>query len=64
MAQSRAGERRPTLYLIYAAPLAGGLTVEDTVVAGDADEAYRKARTLYPRDHFDVAVYLQSSDDD
>jgi hypothetical protein len=56
--------RRPTLYLVYATPLAGGSTVADTVAAGDEDEAYQKARELYPRDHYDVTVYLQSADDD
>lgn len=55
---------RPTLYQVYATPLAGGSTVEDAVVAGDEDDAYRKARALYPRDHFDVTIYLQSADDD
>jgi hypothetical protein len=57
-------QRRPTLYLVYATPILGGSTIEDTVVAGDEDDAYRKARTLYPRDHYDVTVYLQSADDD
>ena len=56
--------RRLTLYLVYATPIAGGSTVEDTVVAGDENDAYRKARTLYPRDQYDVTVYLQSADDD
>ena len=55
---------RPTLYLVYATPLARGPTVEDTVAAGDEDEAYRKARELYPRDRYNVTVYLQSADDD
>lgn len=56
--------RRPTLYLVYARPLAGGPTVEDTVAAGDEDEACRKARELYPHDRYDITVYLQSADDD
>ncbi len=64
MDKSTPNKRRPTLYLVYATPLAGGSTVEDTVVAGDEDDAYQKARTLFPRDHFDVTVYLQSADDD
>jgi hypothetical protein len=64
MDKSPPNKRRPTLYLVYATPLAGGSTVENTVVAGDEDDAYQKARTLYPRDHFDVTVYLQSADDD
>ena len=55
---------RPTLYLIYATPLTGGPVVEDTVAASDEDEAYQKARELYPRDRYDVTVYLQSADDD
>lgn len=62
--KSQTNKRRPTLYLVYATPLAGGSTVEDTVVAGDEDDAYHRARTLYPRDRFDVTVYLQSADDD
>jgi hypothetical protein len=56
--------QRPTLYLVYATLLADGSTVEDTVAASDEDEAYQKARTLYPRDRYDVTVYLQSADDD
>ena len=64
MEKPRPTPRRPTLYLVYATPLAGGSTVEDTVVAGDGDDAYQKARALYPRDRFDVTVYLQSADDD
>lgn len=56
--------RRPVLYLVYATPLDGGPTVEDTVAASDEDNAYEKARTLYPRDRYDVTVYLQSADDD
>ena len=55
---------RPTLYLVYATPLEGGTTMEDTLVASDENEAYQKARTLYPRDRYDVTVYLQSADDD
>ncbi len=55
---------RPTLYLVYATPLADGRTVKDTVAARDEDEAYQKARELYPRDRFAVTVYLQSADDD
>jgi hypothetical protein len=58
------GQRRPILYLVYATPLGGGSTIEDTVAAGDEDEAYHKARALYPRDRYDVTVYLQSADDD
>lgn len=57
-------KRQPTLYLVYATPLAGGSTVADTVAASDENEAYQKARELYPRDHYDVTVYLQSADDD
>jgi hypothetical protein len=57
-------QRQPTLYLVYATPLTGGSTVEDTVVAGDEDEAYQKAQELYPRDHYDVTVFLHSADDD
>lgn len=64
MDKPRPTPRRPTLYLVYATPLAGGSTVEDTVVASDGDDAYQKARALYPRDRFDVTVYLQSADDD
>ena len=56
--------QRLTLYLVYATLLADGSTVEDTVVARDEDEAYLKARALYPRDRYDVTVYLQSADDD
>jgi hypothetical protein len=56
--------QRPTLYLVYATLLADGSTVEDTVAASDEDEEYQKARTLYPRDRYDVTVYLQSADDD
>jgi hypothetical protein len=54
----------PTLYLVYATPLAGGATIKDTVAAGDEDDAYEKARALYPRDRYDVTIYLQSADDD
>jgi len=54
----------PVLYLVYATPLAGGATVTDTVAARDESEAYQKARELYPREHFDVTIYLQSADDD
>lgn len=64
MRGKRPNRRRPTLYLVYATPIVGGSTVEDTIVASDEDEAYQKARGLYPRDHFDVTVYLQSADDD
>jgi hypothetical protein len=49
---------------VYATPLAGGATVTDTVAARDESEAYQKARELYPREHFDVTIYLQSADDD
>lgn len=63
MDKSPPNKRRQTLYLVYATPLAGGSAV-DTVVAGDEDDAYQKERTLFPRDHFDVTVYLQSADDD
>jgi hypothetical protein len=64
MRGKRPNRRRPTLYLVYATPLAGGSTVEDTVAASDEDEANQKARELYPRDRFDITVYLQSADDD
>ena len=57
-------QRHPTLYLVYATPLESGSVIEDTVVAGDEDQAYQKARALYPRDRYDVTVYLQSADDD
>ncbi|KAB2929034.1 MAG: hypothetical protein F9K25_11500 [Candidatus Contendobacter sp.] len=57
-------KRQPTLYLVYATPLASGPTVADTVAASDENEAYQKARELYPRDLYDVTVYLQSADDD
>lgn len=57
-------QRHMTLYLVYATPLTGGSTVEDTVAASDEDDAYGKARELYPRDRYDVTVYLQSADDD
>lgn len=57
-------QRHPTLYLVYATPLSGGSTIEDTVAAGDENDAYQKARSLYPRDRYDVTVYLQSADDD
>ncbi len=57
-------QRHPTLYLVYATPLTGGPTIQDTVAAGDENDAYEKARTLYPRDRYDVTVYLQSADDD
>lgn len=56
--------QRPTLYLVYATLLADGATIKDTVAAGDEEEAYQKARILYPRDRYDVTVYLQSADDD
>lgn len=55
---------RPILYLVYATPLEGGSTIEDAVAASDENEAYQTARALYPRDRFDVTVYLQSADDD
>ena len=58
------GQRRPTLYLVYATPLEGGSVIEDTVAAGDENQAYQKARALYPRDRYDVTVYLQSADDE
>ena len=57
-------ETRMTLYLVYATSLNDGSVIEDTVAASDEDEAYQKARTLYPRHQFDVTVYLQSADDD
>ncbi|MCC6136204.1 MAG: hypothetical protein LM550_13300 [Candidatus Contendobacter sp.] len=57
-------QRRPILYLVYATPLEGGSVIEDTVAAGDEDQAYQKARALYPRGRYDVTVYLQSADDD
>ncbi|MCC8989144.1 MAG: hypothetical protein LM523_15775 [Candidatus Contendobacter sp.] len=53
-----------TLYLVYATPLNNGPVIEDTVAASNEDEAYQKARALYPRHQFDVTVYLQSADDD
>ena len=56
--------QRPTLYLVYATPLADGPVIEDAVVASDEEEAYRRARALYPRERYDVTVYLQSADDD
>lgn len=64
MQEPRPTRRYPTLYLVYATPLTGGPVVEDTVAAGDEDDAYEKARELYPRDRYDVTVYLQSADDD
>lgn len=64
MREHEPARRRPVLYLVYATPLDGGPTVQDTVIASDEDKAYEKARTLYPRDRFDVTVYLQSADDD
>lgn len=54
----------PVLYLVYATPLDGDPTIEDTVAASDENEAYKKARALYPRERYDVTVYLQSADDD
>ena len=57
-------QRRTTLYLVYATPLAGGPTVTDMVTAGDEDEACQKARELYPHDRYEITVYLQSADDD
>ncbi len=56
--------QRLTLYLVYATLLADHSTVEDTVAAHNEEDAYQKARTLYPRDRYDVTVYLQSADDD
>ncbi|HRF45069.1 MAG TPA: hypothetical protein PLD30_12675 [Candidatus Competibacteraceae bacterium] len=56
--------QRPTLYLVYATALDNGSIVEDSVAASDEDEAYQKARTLYPRERYDITVYLQSTDDD
>jgi hypothetical protein len=64
MNSPRSARRHPTLYLVYATPLTGGSTIEDTVAAGDENDAYEKARVLYPRDRYDVTVYLQSADDD
>jgi hypothetical protein len=64
MHNSRPNQRYPTLYLVYATPLTGGPVVEDTVAASDEHDAYGKARALYPRDRYDVTVYLQSADDD
>lgn len=55
---------RQTLYLVYATLRADGSTREDTVVAADEEEAYLQAQALYPRDRYDVTVYLQSADDD
>ena len=52
------------LYTVYATSLDKGATVQNAVVANDEDEAYQKARMLYPRDRYDVTVYLQSADDD
>jgi len=57
-------KNRTTLYLVYATPLNDGSVIEDTVAASNEDEAYQKARALYPRHQFDVTVYLQSADDD
>jgi hypothetical protein len=57
-------QQRPTLYLVYATALGDGLTVQNTVAARDEHEAYQKARMLYPRNRYDVTVYLQSADDD
>lgn len=56
--------QRPTLYLVYATSLDKGSTVQDAVAASDEPEAYEKARMLYPRERYDVTVYLQSADDD
>lgn len=56
--------QRPTLYLVYATTLDNDSTVQDSVAASDEHEAYRKARALYPRERYDVTVYLQSADDD
>ncbi|CDH43299.1 MAG: hypothetical protein IPL59_00270 [Candidatus Competibacteraceae bacterium] len=64
MNSPHSAQRHPTLYLVYATPLIGGPTIEDMVAAGDENDAYEKARTLYPRDRYDVTVYLQSADDD
>jgi hypothetical protein len=64
MDKSRQTNYRSTLYLVYGTSLLNGSVVEDTVVANDQEDAYRKARDLYPREQFDVAVYLQSTDDD
>lgn len=57
-------KNRITLYLVYATALNDGSVIEDTVAASNEDEAYQKARALYPRHQFDVTVYLQSADDD
>jgi hypothetical protein len=35
-------QRHPTLYLVYATPLNGGSVIEDTVAAGDENDAYQK----------------------
>lgn len=64
MARKRQTRSRPTLYLVYATPLEQGPTLQDTVAASDEDEAFRKAQELYPRDRFNVTIYLQSADDD
>lgn len=64
MREQPPARRRPTLYLVYATPIEGGASIADTVAASDEDEAYREARILYPRERYDVTVYLQSADDD
>ncbi|MDQ5908644.1 MAG: hypothetical protein QG599_736 [Pseudomonadota bacterium] len=64
MHSSPLAQQRLTLYLVYATLLADNSTVEDTVAAHNDEDAYQKARTLYPRDRYDVTVYLQSADDD
>lgn len=55
---------QPVLYLVYATPLDGGSVIEDAIVASDEEDAFEKARILYPQDRFTVTVYLQSADDD
>lgn len=64
MRQRHQNGSRSTLYLVYATSLLNGSVTEDTLVANDQEDAYQKARGLYPRDQFDVTVYLQSADDD
>ncbi len=64
MQDPRPDQYHLTLYLVYATPLTGGPVVEDTVAAHDETDAYGKAHALYPRDRYNVTVYLQSADDD
>jgi len=64
MHEQRSTPYQPVLYLVYASPLDGSSVIEDAIAAVDEDEAYEKARILYPQDRFNVTVYLQSADDD